>query len=92
MPLTLPSPETLYAALIARDPAYDGHAFVGVRTTGVFCRLTCAARKPRFENTRFLLSIPAYLEAGFQPCLRCRPLKQAGGREPLVALLLDRME
>ncbi len=92
MSLTLPSPEALYAALIARDPAYDGHAFVGVRTTGVFCRLTCAARKPRFENTRFFGSIPACLEAGFRPCLRCRPLDQAGGREPLVALLLDRME
>ena len=92
MPLTLPSPETLYAALIARDPAYDGHAFVGVRTTGVFCRLTCAARKPHFENTRFFATIPACLEAGFRPCLRCRPLDQAGGREPLVALLLSRME
>ncbi len=92
MSLTLPSPETLYAALIARDPAYDGHAFVGVRTTGVFCRLTCAARKPRFENTRFFASIPACLEAGFRPCLRCRPLSQLRAREPLVALLLDRME
>ena len=92
MPLTLPSPEALYAALIARDPAYDGHVFVGVRTTGVFCRLTCAARKPRFENTRFFASIPACLDAGFRPCLRCRPLDQAGGREPLVALLLNRME
>jgi len=80
MPLTLPSRETLYAALIARDPAYDGHAFVGVRTTGVFCRLTCAARKPRFENTRFFGSIPACLEAGFRPCLRCRPLNQMGAR------------
>ncbi len=92
MLLTLPSPETLYAALIARDPAYDGHAFVGVRTTGVFCRLTCAARKPRFENTRFFPSILACLDAGFRPCLRCRPLNQVGGREPLVALLLDQME
>ena len=92
MSLTLPSPEALYAALIARDPAYDGHAFVGVRTTGVFCRLTCAARKPRFENTRFFPPIPACLDAGFRPCLRCRPLNHAGGREPLVALLLDRME
>ncbi len=92
MSLTLPSRETLYAALIARDPAYDGHAFVGVRTTGVFCRLTCAARKPHFENTRFFASIPACLEAGFRPCLRCRPLSQMGAREPLVGMLLDRLE
>ena len=92
MLLTLPSRETLYAALIARDPAYDGHAFVGVTTTGVFCRLTCPARKPRFENTRFFASVPACLEAGFRPCLRCRPLSQVGAREPLVGSLLDWLE
>jgi len=92
MPFTLPSHETLYDALIARDPAYEGHAFVGVTTTGVFCRLTCAARKPRSENTRFFTSIPACLEAGFRPCLRCRPLDPVRMREPLVATLLDRLE
>ncbi|MDA8383752.1 MAG: trifunctional transcriptional activator/DNA repair protein Ada/methylated-DNA--[protein]-cysteine S-methyltransferase [Betaproteobacteria bacterium] len=89
---TLPSNETLYAALIARDAAYDGHAFVGVTTTGVFCRLTCAARKPRFENTRFYASIPACLEAGFRPCLRCRPLDPLRAREPIVATLLDQLD
>ena len=92
MLFTLPNHETLYDALIARDPAYDGHAFVGVTTTGVFCRLTCAARKPRSENTRFFASIPACLEAGFRPCLRCRPLDPVRAREPLVATLLDRLE
>ena len=61
-------------------------------TTGVFCRLTCAARKPRSENTRFFTSIPACLEAGFRPCLRCRPLDPVRMREPLVATLLDRLE
>ena len=84
--------ETLYTALVARDPAFDGHAYVGVKTTRVFCRLTCAARKPRFENTEFFESIPACLDAGFRPCLRCRPLDQMRTREPLVALLLDRIE
>ncbi|HHO8009559.1 TPA: Ada metal-binding domain-containing protein, partial [Pseudomonas aeruginosa] len=39
--LPLPDDDTLYAALLARDPAYDGFAFVGVKSTGVFCRLTC---------------------------------------------------
>ncbi len=92
MLLSLPSPETLYSALLARDPAYDGHAYVGVTTTGVFCRLTCPARKPKFENTRFFDTIPACLEAGFRPCLRCRPLDRVREREPLVALLLDRLD
>lgn len=92
MLLSLPDPETLYSALLARDPAYDGHAYVGVTTTGVFCRLTCPARKPKFENTRFFDTIPACLEAGFRPCLRCRPLDPVRAREPLVATLLDRLD
>jgi AraC family transcriptional regulator of adaptative response/methylated-DNA-[protein]-cysteine methyltransferase len=92
MSLTIPSHEMLYAALIARDPAYDDHAFVGVTTTGVFCRLTCAARKPRRENTRFFETVGACMQAGFRPCLRCRPLNAMRAREPLVAMLLDRLE
>ena len=43
----LPDTGALYAALSARDPAFDGRAYVGVTTTGIFCRLTCPARKPR---------------------------------------------
>lgn len=92
MLFALPDADTLYAALLARDPAYDGHAFVGVTTTGVFCRLTCPARKPKPENTRFFPSIPACFAAGFRPCLRCRPLEQAGGREPLVTALLAELD
>lgn len=92
MPLALPDPATLYAALLGRDPSYDGHAFVGVTTTGIFCRLTCPARKPKFENTQFFSSIPACLEAGFRPCLRCRPLDRAREREPLVATLMSRLD
>lgn len=92
MLLSLPSPDTLYAALLARDPAYDGHAFVGVTTTGIFCRLTCPARKPKFENTQFFGSVPACLDAGFRPCLRCRPLDRVREREPLVATLMERLD
>lgn len=88
----LPDHETLYRALLERDPAYDGHVFVGVTSTGVFCRLTCPARKPLFENTRFHDSVAACLEAGFRPCRRCRPLDPVGQREPLVSTLLERLE
>ncbi len=76
--LPLPDDDTLYAALLARDPAYDGFAFVGVKSTGVFCRLTCPARKPKRENTLFFDSIKGCVEAGFRPCLRCRPLERLG--------------
>jgi len=88
----LPDHETLYRALLDRDPSYDGHVFVGVTSTGVFCRLTCPARKPLMENTRFFDSVAGCFEAGFRPCLRCRPLDPVGQREPLVSALLRRLE
>lgn len=69
------SDEALYEALLARDTAWEGVAFVGVRTTGIFCRLSCAAKKPKRENCRFFSSVGEALEAGFRPCLRCRPLE-----------------
>ena len=53
MLFNLPDDQVLYRALIARDPSYDGRAFVAVKTTGIFCRLTCPARKPKPENCQF---------------------------------------
>lgn len=88
----LPDDDILYAALIARDPAYDGFAFVGVKSTGVFCRLTCPARKPKRENSVFYSSMVSAMEAGFRPCKRCRPLMQGGEKDPLVLKLLAALE
>ncbi|CAM3441211.1 methylated-DNA--[protein]-cysteine S-methyltransferase [Paracoccus nototheniae] len=76
--------DTLYAALLARDPAFDGRALVGVTSTGIFCRLTCPARKPRPENCRWFADAGAARAAGFRPCLRCHP---DAGVPPLVAQL-----
>lgn len=92
MLLTSHSPETLYAALLARDPAFDGHAYVCVTTTGIFCRLTCPARKPKFENTRFFTSIAECAAAGFRPCQRCHPLRQLSSHDPVVTNLLARLD
>lgn len=72
--MMLEDDDALYAALIARDPAYDGRAYVGVTSTGIFCRLTCSARKPLRRNTRFFAATDAAIAAGFRPCLRCHPL------------------
>ncbi|MEJ5156162.1 trifunctional transcriptional activator/DNA repair protein Ada/methylated-DNA--[protein]-cysteine S-methyltransferase [Gluconobacter wancherniae] len=88
----LPDDDTLYQALLTRDPAYDGHTFVCVKTTGIFCRLTCPARKPRRENASFQPTIAACFEAGFRPCQRCRPLDTIKRREPAVAKLLDLLD
>lgn len=78
--------DDLYAALLARDPAYDGLWYVGVATTGIFCRLTCPARKPRRENTSFFDSAAAAEAAGYRACLRCRPLAPTGGSDIVARL------
>ncbi|WCR11476.1 bifunctional transcriptional activator/DNA repair protein Ada [Paracoccus stylophorae] len=72
--LDLPAPDTLYAALLQRDPTYEGRAWVGVTTTGIFCRLTCPARKPRPENCRWFADPAEAQRAGFRPCRRCWPV------------------
>ena len=69
----LPSHDQLYAALLARDPNYEGQALVGVTSTGIFCRLTCPARKPRPENCRWFAGAAEARAAGFRPCKRCHP-------------------
>ena len=88
----LPDDDILYKALLDRDPAWDGRAFVGVTSTGIFCRLTCPARKPAQRNCRFFDSAAACLEAGFRPCKRCRPLTPAVQAEPLMQELLQSLE
>ncbi|MFC0266640.1 DNA-3-methyladenine glycosylase 2 family protein [Kushneria aurantia] len=73
-----------YRACLARDARFDGRFVVGVATTGIYCRPVCPARKPRAENCRFF-DHPAQAEqAGFRPCLRCRPERAAAviGRLP----------
>jgi AraC family transcriptional regulator of adaptative response/methylated-DNA-[protein]-cysteine methyltransferase len=60
-------------ARLARDPAYDGRFFTGVRTTGVYCRPVCPVRPARSANVSYYPSAAAAEAAGFRPCLRCRP-------------------
>lgn len=88
----LPDDDTLYAALLARDPDWDGRAYVGVTSTGIFCRLTCPARKPLRQNCRFFETVGACLEAGFRPCRRCHPITSQGGNDPQVSRLLAALE
>src|SRR5690349_1345727 len=60
-------------ARLARDPAFDGLFFTGVRTTRIYCRPVCPVRPARSENVMFYPSAAAAERAGFRPCLRCRP-------------------
>ena len=65
-------------ARLARDHRFDGLFFTGVQSTGIFCRPICPARPPNPENIVYFLSAAAALEAGFRPCLRCRPETSPG--------------
>ena len=90
--MTLPhTDDDLYAALLARDAAYDGLYFVGVSTTGIFCRLTCPARKPKRANVAFFASAAAAQDAGYRACLRCKPLAPNSGSD-VVARMRARVE
>lgn len=84
----LPDDDALYRALLDRDDAFDGRAYVGVTSTGVFCRLTCPARKPKRENCLFFEAIGDCIAAGFRACLKCHPMGPAAQSDPVVARLL----
>ncbi|MBV8709843.1 MAG: DNA-3-methyladenine glycosylase 2 family protein [Acidobacteriaceae bacterium] len=71
--MELPDREVCYRALQSRDARFDGLLFVGITSTGIYCRPICPARTARFANCRFFGSAAAAQEAGFRPCLRCRP-------------------
>ena len=70
----LPPAETMYRALVNRDSSFEGIFYIGVRTTGIFCRPTCSAKKPARENVDFFATSTDALESGYRPCLRCHPL------------------
>lgn len=62
----------------SRDPRFDGRFFVGVLTTGIYCRPVCPVRIPKKENIQLYRSAAGAAEAGFRPCLRCRPESSPG--------------
>lgn len=65
--------EAVWQAVVERDKSWDGRIFFAVRTTGVYCRPSCPARRPRRENVEFFASPQAAERAGFRACRRCRP-------------------
>lgn len=84
--------QEFYQALIDKNAHYEGVFFVGVKTTGVFCRPTCGARKPKFENCEFHRTAQEALLASFRPCMRCRPLSDPNQVSDLVRALVDAVE
>jgi AraC family transcriptional regulator of adaptative response/methylated-DNA-[protein]-cysteine methyltransferase len=74
MPELLPPSDMMYRALVNRDSSFEGIFYVGVRTTGIFCRPTCSAKKPARENVDFFPTPSEALHSGYRPCLRCNPM------------------
>lgn len=88
----LPNHDTLYKALLARDASYDGQVYVCVSSTGVFCRLTCPARKPKQENCTFFGTVGECIEAGYRACKRCHPLEPMALADLAIAALLAALD
>src|SRR5664280_288544 len=89
---SLPDSEILYSALVNRDSNFEGIFVVGVKTTGIFCRLTCTARKPKRANVEFFASAHDALLAGYRPCKVCTPLEYKGTAPDWLKPLLTEID
>jgi AraC family transcriptional regulator of adaptative response/methylated-DNA-[protein]-cysteine methyltransferase len=87
--MLLPPDTEMYRALVERDHSFEGLFFACVRTTGIFCRPTCHARKPRPENVEFAATIQEALHRGYRPCQLCDPMGTAAGDPSWLAPLID---
>jgi AraC family transcriptional regulator of adaptative response/methylated-DNA-[protein]-cysteine methyltransferase len=82
----------MVTAFLGRDASYDGVFVTAVSTTGIFCRPTCPAKKPRPEHVQFFSSAREALLAGFRPCRRCRPMEPQGTPPAWLAELLAQID
>ncbi|MFC2095455.1 bifunctional transcriptional activator/DNA repair enzyme AdaA [Candidatus Bipolaricaulota bacterium] len=89
MTRALPDSETLYTALVEKDSQFEGIFIAGVKTTGIFCRPTCKARKPKRENVEFFATPNEALQFGYRPCKLCNPLGLPAQSPDWLPSLLD---
>lgn len=83
------SEDIMYKALLDKDSSFEGIFIVGVKTTGIFCRPTCTARKPKKENVAFYSSAKEAILAGFRPCKICNPLEKLNETPDYIKELLN---
>lgn len=76
--------DIFYEALVAKDPSFEGTFFAGIKTTGIFCRPTCTARKPKRENVEFFASAKDAILKGYRACKVCHPMEKAGSTPEYV--------
>src|SRR3954451_14118392 len=89
--MMLPSTTEMYRALVERDQSFEGLFFACVRTTGIFCRPTCRARKPKPENVEYASTIQDALHRGYRPCRICDPMSAATSAPNWLVPLVDEM-
>src|SRR3954465_4763957 len=90
--MMLPSTTEMYRALVERDQSFEGLFFACVRTTGIFCRPTCRARKPKPENVEFAPPIQGALPRGYRPCRVCDPMSARVAGPNWLEPLLDKIK
>ena len=78
-------PDTSWAAFMRRDRSWDGRVIGAVSTTGVYCKPSCPARRPKRENVTFFATAEEARAAGYRPCLRCKPDEVGRDREAVAA-------
>lgn len=83
--------EEKYQAIVRKDPSYEGIFITAVKTTGIFCRPVCTARKPKPENVQFFDTAREALLHGYRPCKVCKPLEAQGETPPYIQALLDEL-
>jgi len=88
----LPPVAEMYAAVVAKDAEFDGLFYLAVKTTGIFCRPVCPAKKPRPENVEYFRTGLEAERAGYRACKRCRPLEPHGEPAPWVRTLVRELE
>ena len=81
----------MYRAILDKDSAFEGIFFTAVKTTGIFCRPSCTARKPKRENVEFFATSKECILKGYRPCKVCRPLEHLHQTPPEIQNLLDEL-
>lgn len=84
--------DIFYKALLDKDPSFEGTFIVGVKTTGIFCRPTCTARKPKRENVEFFSSTKEAILKGYRACKVCHPMEKSGDTPEYINNVLKLLE
>lgn len=83
--------EIMYKAIVEKDSSFEGIFYTAVKTTGIFCRPTCSARKPKFENVEFLSTTKECILKGYRPCKLCTPLEKLNQTPQSYAHLINEL-